>query len=146
MSECHACARIAQVRAGNNPFFVAELQESFCVLSDHQAYEGWCVLLLKEHTEHLHLLPMRRQTALAADVARTADCIVRAFGPARINYECLGNQLAHVHWHVIPRYEAPKDPDPKMAIWVRPRAELECGVSPERRSELILRLQSAGMG
>jgi diadenosine tetraphosphate (Ap4A) HIT family hydrolase len=146
MPDCHACRRIAQIREGTNPFFIAELRESFAVLHDHQPYEGWCVLLLKEHVEHMHLLPAHRRLALAEDIGRAADAIVRAFGPRRINYECLGNQLAHVHWHIIPRFQAPQDPDPKAAVWVRPKDELECGVSPQRRSELIFRLGKAGMG
>ena len=25
------------------------------------------------------------------------------FDPVKINYELLGNQLPHIHWHVIPR-------------------------------------------
>ena len=145
MSDCHACQRIAQIRAGDNPFFVAELSESLAVLHDHQPYEGWCVLLLKDHHEHLHLLPSERQARLAEDMARTSAAIARAFAPNRINYECLGNQLAHVHWHVIPRYAAPKDPDPKMAVWVRPASELQCGVEPKKRDEMILRLQTAGL-
>lgn len=146
MTECHACQRIAEARAGTNPFFIAELRESIAVLHDHQAYEGWCVLLLKDHAEHVHLLTPARRTGLNEDMGRVADAIVRAFSPRRINYECLGNQLNHIHWHVIPRYEAPKDPDPRMAIWVRPAAELQCGVDPKRRSELISRLRGAGLG
>jgi diadenosine tetraphosphate (Ap4A) HIT family hydrolase len=145
MSDCHACQRIAQIRAGTNPFFIAELGESFAVLHDHQPYEGWCVLLLKDHAEHLHGLPIERQSRLAADVGRVGAAMVRAFAPNRINYECLGNQLAHIHWHLIPRYGPPRDPDPRMTVWVRPAAELQCGVDPKTRDEMILRLQTAGL-
>ena len=145
MSTCPACQRIAEARAKTNPFVIAELRESIAVLSDHQSYEGWTVLLLKDHAEHLHLLDEDRQVRLAADVADTARAIAKAFNPARINYECLGNQLAHVHWHIIPRYQPPIDPDPRQPIWGRPKPELECGVTPEKRSELIKRLRDAGM-
>ncbi|HMN41457.1 MAG TPA: HIT family protein [Phycisphaerales bacterium] len=146
MTDCQACRRIAESRSGSNPFLIAELRESLAVLHDHQAYEGWCVLLLKEHVEHLHLLSAARRAALNEDMGRVAEAIVRAFSPRRINYECLGNQMHHVHWHVIPRYEAPIDPEPKMAIWVRPAGELESGVDPKRRVELISRLRGAGLG
>jgi diadenosine tetraphosphate (Ap4A) HIT family hydrolase len=143
MTDCPACQRIADIRAGTNPFFVAELSESFAVLHDHQAYEGWCVLLLKRHAEHLHLLPRDRQTRLAEDIARTAVAIARAVNPTRINYECLGNQLAHIHWHIIPRFRPPVDPDPRSAVWVRPASELQCGVDPVRRSRLVQTLRDA---
>jgi diadenosine tetraphosphate (Ap4A) HIT family hydrolase len=145
MSDCHACQRLAEIRAGKHPFFIAELSESFAVLHDHQPYEGWCVLLLKEHHEHLHLLPIARQARLAEDMARTAAAIVEAYSPQRLNYECLGNQLAHVHWHVIPRYVPPRDPDPRSAVWVRPAGELQCGVDPQKRDETIFRLRRAGL-
>lgn len=143
---CPACTRLSESRAGTHPAFIAELRESVCVLHDHQSYEGWCVLLLKDHAEHLHLLPVERQTRLAADIADTARAIADAFLPNRINYECLGNQLAHIHWHVIPRYQPPVDPDPRQAVWVRPAADLNSGVTPERRVELIRRIRGAGMG
>lgn len=142
---CPACQRIAAIRDGTNPSFIAELSDSFAVLHDHQPYEGWCVLLLKGHHEHLHLLPIDRQRRLAEDIARTAAAIAAACSPRRINYECLGNQLAHIHWHVIPRYEPPRDPDPASAVWVRPAAELSRGVSEETRRDTIFRLQSAGL-
>ncbi len=145
MTDCPACQRIAEIRAGTNPSFIAELSESFVVLHDHQPYEGWCVLLVKEHREHLHLLPMAQQARLAEDVARTAAVIAVACTPRRINYECLGNQLAHIHWHVIPRYAFPRDPDPKTAVWVRPAAELAGGVEPQKREETIFRLRRAGL-
>jgi diadenosine tetraphosphate (Ap4A) HIT family hydrolase len=145
MPLCPACTRITEARAGSNPFFIAELRESIAVLHDHQSYEGWTVLLLKDHAEHLHQLDTARQLRLAEDITDAARALVAAFSPNRINYECLGNQLAHVHWHIIPRYLPPVDPDPRQPVWGRNPAELNCGVAPERRSDLIKRLRGAGM-
>lgn len=101
---CPACGRVARVRSGEDPELIAELSESYAVLGDSQHWEGWCVLLLKEHHEHLADLPIERQTRLFGDVARVAAAIRAVCSPRRINYECLGNVLAHVHWHVVPRY------------------------------------------
>jgi diadenosine tetraphosphate (Ap4A) HIT family hydrolase len=143
---CPACHRLPQLRAGADPSLIAELRESFAVLHDHQPYEGWCVLLLKDHVEHLHQLPKARRAALAEDMGQLAEAIAEAFNPRRINYECLGNQMSHIHWHLIPRYEPPKDPDPKNVVWLRPKSELDCGVSPEKRQKLIFSLQKAGKG
>ena len=146
--DCPACQRIARARAGANPSFICELRESLVVLHDHQPYEGWCVLLLKDHAEHLHLLEPERQARLWLDVADVARAVVSAMTPQgvrRVNYECLGNQLAHVHWHVIPRYSPPLDPDPANVVWTRPAAELTRAVDPQRRSELILSLKRAGL-
>ena len=32
-----------------------------------------------------------------------------------MNYELLGNQIAHIHWHLIPR--SADDPAPREAVW-----------------------------
>jgi diadenosine tetraphosphate (Ap4A) HIT family hydrolase len=124
---------------------ICELRESVVFLHEHQRYEGWCVLVLKEHAEHLVDLPLSRQVRLWEDVAQVAGAIVRGFSPRRLNYECLGNVAGHVHWHVIPRYAEPVDPEPGATVWVRPAAERNCGVSAERAAELIGRLREAGL-
>jgi diadenosine tetraphosphate (Ap4A) HIT family hydrolase len=33
-----------------------------------------------------------------------------------MNYEMLGNQTPHLHWHLIPRYQG--DPDAAHPIWL----------------------------
>lgn len=76
---------------------------------------------------------------------QVAAAIRTAFKPRRLNYENLGNVVPHVHWHVIPRYEAPRDPDPSNVVWVRPKPELECGVSPEHAAQLVEKLRDAGL-
>lgn len=142
---CPACARLETTRRGEDPFFVAELRESFCLLHKHQAYEGWCALFLKDHQEHLDALPRDRQVRLWQDVMDVSSAIRTAFSPQRLNIECLGNVVPHVHWHVIPRYDAPTDPDPLSTVWTRSESELNCGVDQERRIRLILRLHDAGL-
>jgi len=32
-----------------------------------------------------------------------------------MNYELLGNQIAHIHWHLIPRRA--DDPAPRQPVW-----------------------------
>jgi len=147
-----------QRRSGNDPFFLAELRESYAILHKHQPYAdmgvegvvgvvggvgGWCTLWLKDHHEHLGLLDRERQSRLAEDVSELAAAMHRALPSLRrINYECLGNVVAHIHWHLIPRFEWPIDPDPGATVWVRPPNELECGVTDSVRDDLIQRLRA----
>lgn len=142
-ASCPLCARLEDAAA---TLRICELRESVVFLHEHQRYEGWCVLVLKEHAEQLHALPVSRQLRLWEDVAQVAGAITRGFSPRRINYECLGNVVGHVHWHVIPRYAEPVDPEPRATVWVRPAAERDCGVTAERARELIGRLRAAGLG
>jgi diadenosine tetraphosphate (Ap4A) HIT family hydrolase len=145
-SACPACARLERVRAGVDPLFICELRRSYVLLHKHQAYAGWCSLFVKEHAEHLDRMSEPQQRELWEDVMHVSAAIRRAMNPRRLNYENLGNVVPHVHWHIIPRYDAPTDPDPGNVVWVRPSTELECGVDPERAKELILRLRDAGLG
>ncbi|MFN7022422.1 MAG: HIT family protein [Phycisphaerales bacterium] len=155
LEPCPACARVARADRATDPFFLADLRESVAVLHKHQPYVqpadgsvvgGWCTLWLKDHQEHPALLPRARQARLAEDVADVAGAMHAALGPLgmrRINYECLGNVVAHVHWHLIPRYERPMDPEPGATVWVRGAAELECGVAGHVRDDLVGLLRRA---
>lgn len=140
---CPGCAMIQ--RAADHPAFICELDASIAFLHEHQAYPGWCVLMLKQHHEHLHMLPRSLYIQLQSEVQHAAACIAQATGSGRINYECLGNQLNHIHWHIVPRYTPPLDPSPLAVVWVRPPQELNCGVTPEQRSDMIHRLRAAGL-
>ena len=54
--ECLICDRIALIRAGKNPHFVAETETGFVVLGDQQLFHGYTLLLCKEHKQELHQL------------------------------------------------------------------------------------------
>jgi diadenosine tetraphosphate (Ap4A) HIT family hydrolase len=46
---------------------------------------------------------------------RVARAVDKAFSPRKMNYELLGNTVAHLHWHLFPRYEG--DPNPNRPTW-----------------------------
>lgn len=143
---CPACDRVALSLGAGHPLLIAELGETIAVLHKHQFWEGWVTLLLKDHAEHLGLLPVERQLRIASDVAVAAAAMHRALpGLRRINYECLGNVLPHLHWHLVPRYDAPRDPQPGATVWVRPPGELEAGVDSADAARLVAALQQAGL-
>jgi diadenosine tetraphosphate (Ap4A) HIT family hydrolase len=139
--DCSACARISRIAEGRNPDFLATLSESHVTLADEQLYRGYCILLLKDHQDHLDALPLERQARLWDDVARVATAVRREFDPVRLNYACLGNLVTHVHWHVIPRYA--DDPEPQHPIWVRPLDERRGRLSKRERDDLVARLRTA---
>lgn len=145
---CPLCEVAARCRSGREPLAIGELAESFAVLSENQGCQGWCVLVLKEHAEHLDALPLDRQARLFEDVARIARAIRRVFpaggadgGPPRINYECLGNLVAHIHWHVIPRHAG--DPEPTKPVWGRAPEQLRGSLSRAELASLAGRLREA---
>jgi diadenosine tetraphosphate (Ap4A) HIT family hydrolase len=140
---CSACDRVARIAEGRNPDFIATLAESHVTLADEQAYRGYCILLLKDHHEHVDELPLDRQIRLWEDVVRVAGVLRRELGPVRVNYACLGNFVPHVHWHVIPRYA--DDPELQHPIWVRPLAERRVALPEAERRQLVTRIRR-GLG
>jgi diadenosine tetraphosphate (Ap4A) HIT family hydrolase len=141
--DCPMCRVLTGV--ARTPAFIAELGWTVAVLGTNQGCPGWCVLILKEHHEHLAELPSVRQASIWRDVSVVAAAIRQAFptsgkdgGPPRINYECLGNQVAHIHWHVIPRHA--DDPEPTKPVWGRSEAALRGTMSDEERQRLAVRL------
>jgi diadenosine tetraphosphate (Ap4A) HIT family hydrolase len=137
---CPFCELIPELRAGKQEC-LAELDESFVILAYDQFYPGYSILVLKDHEEQLVELSAERQARLWRDVARVAGALKRVLNPARINYECLGNMVNHIHWHVVPRYA--DDQRRHEPIWLRPEAERRGTMTAEQRADVVGRLRRA---
>ena len=98
-SVCRAC----QGSWPKEDHFIADLGFSKAYLHDDQFFPGWTVVVFKRHaTEMFHLAPTER-IQLMEEVNLVAKVVAQVFEAKKINYELLGNQLPHIHWHVIPR-------------------------------------------
>ena len=110
-SACKACA-------GTWPrpdHVIADLGLSMAYLHDDQFFPGWSVLVFKRHaTELFHLAPTER-IQLMEEVSRLAKILSEIFDAKKMNYGLLGNQLPHIHWHLIPRLST--DPAPLEPVW-----------------------------
>ncbi len=101
---CDVCDRIEKTRAGSNPYFVRELETGYVVIGDHQRFEGYTLLLCREHATELSQLAPDFRAAFLRDMAVTAEAVERAFHPDKVNYELLGSEKGrHMHWHIFPR-------------------------------------------
>jgi diadenosine tetraphosphate (Ap4A) HIT family hydrolase len=110
-SVCHACKGTWP----RSDHFIADLGLSKAYLHDDQIFPGWTVVVVKRHvTELFHLAPTER-IQLMEEVNRVAKTLAHVFDARKINYELLGNQLPHIHWHLIPRLAT--DPAPLEPIW-----------------------------
>lgn len=146
LPQCTLCQTISAIVA--NPSFIATLDSCHAILGDNQGCRGWCVLILKDHREHMGDLPVSAQSIIFNDVTRVAAAIRSVFpasgkdgGPPRINYECLGNLVPHIHWHIIPRHA--DDPDPTKSVWAWPEQQLKGAMTPAERAALITKLRAA---
>lgn len=134
---CQYCRLIEEDAGPLTEWFIhfAETPHSIAWLHRDQLWPGRCVVAVKEHVSELfHLDPEVCRTHLSEMVA-LSEAIQRAFAPDKMNYECLGNMVEHVHWHLIPRYES--DFLWRRTIWEEPHDphlldDLEYGETIER--------------
>jgi len=95
--------------------FIADLGLSMAYLHDDQFFPGWAVVVFKRHaTELFHLAPTER-IQMMEEVSRFAKVLAETFDAQKMNYGLLGNQIPHIHWHVIPRVAG--DPAPLEPVW-----------------------------
>jgi len=113
MSDCQICQKIQEIQSNKKLIF--EFKNSYLVLGDHQFFNGYSVLHLKNHVRDIHTLSSSLQTELFSELMQAANAIDKAFKPWKINYSCYGNVVEHIHWHIFPRYE--NDPDLRVHPW-----------------------------
>ena len=113
-SGCEICQRIARFTP-DNPYLIAELDTGYAVLGDNQHYRGYTIFLAKQCAPELHHLAPDIRVRFLSEMADVAEAVFRAFEPRKLNYELLGNSVAHLHWHIFPRYDS--DPNPRWPVW-----------------------------
>ncbi len=139
-ARCGICAMIERLAASEFPDAIAELPRSWLILGDAQFYRGYCVILAKRHVREMHALPRGEAHELLDELIAVGKAIERVTAPLKLNYECLGNQEPHVHWHVFPRYA-----DDRMRlepVWTRPLSERKTPLPESDRQALIAALRT----
>ncbi len=109
--DCKICAKAW-------PFanhFIGTLGLTDAYLFEDQFFPGWTVLVFKDHWTELFQLTQGERGQLIEDVSRIGETLTQVFPVRKINSELLGNQVPHIHWHVVPRLMA--DPDPLKPVW-----------------------------
>lgn len=100
---CLVCDRIGMIKEGTNPYFVKELETGYVVIGDHQHFKGYTLFLCKKHETELFHLDNEFCTKFMQEMVGVANAIKKAFHAEKMNYECLGQGDAHLHWHLTPR-------------------------------------------
>lgn len=101
--------RVALLRAGQDPTFVAKLSAGWVVLGEQQFLRGYSLLLPDPVVGTLNDLALPARSVLLAQASLLGDALLEVTGALRINYAIFGNQEPALHVHVVPRYadEAP---------------------------------------
>jgi diadenosine tetraphosphate (Ap4A) HIT family hydrolase len=116
----------------DDPWFIGETRLSYLILNFDQCYPGRSILVPKAEASDMESLAADDVGPLMLEVTQIGRHIKNEFKADRMNYASLGNVVAQLHWHLIPRYEA--DPNWGSPPWpVRdPRTPSEA----ERRSTI----------
>lgn len=132
-SECNAC----QGTWPNPALLIGDCGASRAYLFDDQFFRGWTVLVLKAHATELFTLTPNIRGRLMDEVAAVAQSLAMVYAARKINYELLGNQLPHIHWHLIPRCQ--DDPAPLDPVWRVPHEAMH--LAPEDSASEINRIR-----
>lgn len=113
---------------------------------DEPGYAGFCRVVWNNHVAEMSDLDGADRAHCMA-VVNTVELVLReTLRPAKINLASLGNLVAHLHWHVIPRFH--DDPHFPQPIWA-PRQRHGPGERPgckELHALLSLRLDNLFAG
>ena len=114
-------------------------RDNFCriVRVPSDDYPGYCRVVLNRHAREMTDLDAGERGRLMQAVFACETAVRELFEPEKINLASLGNQVPHLHWHVIPRFSDDAHfPD---AVWATPR---RAGVEyPVDREALVRELQ-----
>ena len=84
---------------------ICDLKTSTLFLFKEQSYPGRCVVAFKDHVNELYELSVDDRNLFMLDVAHVAKTMNKVFSPDKINYGAYSDKLAHLHFHIVPKYE-----------------------------------------
>jgi diadenosine tetraphosphate (Ap4A) HIT family hydrolase len=103
---------------------LVRLPELRVVLVDDPLYPGFCRVIHNRHVREMTDLPPEGRSQVMMAVCKVESALRDVMRPEKINLASFGNQVPHLHWHVIPRYaddahfpsptwaQASREPDP----------------------------------
>lgn len=113
---CYFCDKLARLDDLPDEEVVWIFPHSVALLGPWQYYQGYCILIARRHVTELSQLGHAERHAYFEEMCVLARAIEAAFKPRKMNYELLGNQVPHLHWHLFPRRS--DDPDMLKPVWL----------------------------
>lgn len=118
--------------------FLADCGHTRAYLHEDQFFSGWTILVLKRHATELFHLSIEERAGMIEEVARMAEVLAGEYRAMKVNYELLGNQVPHIHWHLIPRLK--DDPAPLDPVWNVVHAPKI--LAPDELAQVVARLRT----
>lgn len=96
------------------------------VIVGDRDYPGFCRVILNRHVREMTDLAHDERMRLMNVVFAVETGVRELLAPDKVNLASLGNQVPHLHWHVVPRFRGDRHfPAP---IWAN--ATRAAGVAP----------------
>lgn len=143
---CLICQRIELIKAGQNPYFVKELETGYVVIGDYQYFKGYTLFLAKDHVTELHHMETSVKLRFLEEMSLVQEAVAKAFEAEKMNIELLGNGDAHAHWHLFPRRAGDMKShglNGRGPVWWVPFEEMTaetCQANPDEIKQLVKRL------
>jgi diadenosine tetraphosphate (Ap4A) HIT family hydrolase len=116
---CPFCA--PQLR---QPFYSGRVADAH--LERHAIARGHAVVVFRDrHVADFTSLTPAEAVAYWSDVHTAARVVEQVFAPCHMNYQLLGNQVPHLHVHVVPRYLDDPAPGKPLPWEPKPVAEAD---------------------
>jgi diadenosine tetraphosphate (Ap4A) HIT family hydrolase len=143
---CPLCDKLTRLNELPDEDLVWQFPHSVALLGPWQYHTGYCVLVARIHASELYHLPDDERRGYLDEMCLLAQAIGATFQPRKMNYEALGNQVAHLHWHLFPRRH--DDPEMLKAVWLAceraetdPMEKRRLQNGPISRPDITLRLR-----
>ena len=136
---CLICDRIKMIQKGENPYFVKELETGYVVIGDNQHFKGYTLFLCKRHETELFNLERPFANKFMEEMMIVAEAVKNAFHAEKMNYECLGQGDAHLHWHLYPRVKGDLENygnNGAGPVWWYPMEKMYCDANRPDAGEL----------
>src|SRR5262249_44891790 len=114
-ADCPLCRKLTSLDRLPPSEVVWQFPRSVALLGPWQYYHGYCVLVARTHVRELSELPDTERREYLVEMCLLAAAIESCFRPHKLNYELLGNQVPHPHWHLFPRSQ--DDPEALKPVW-----------------------------
>ena len=95
---CELCAQIGGELIWQN-------EQVRVILVNDPLFTGFTRVIWQEHAAEMTDLTPEQRSQLMRTVCLVEQIQRDVLKPTKVNLASLGNMVAHVHWHVIPRFE-----------------------------------------
>lgn len=108
------------------------------ILVEEPGYAGFCRVIWNTHVREMSDLAAGDREHCMHIVFAVERVLRAAMHPDKINLASLGNMVAHLHWHVIPRFaDDPHFPQPVWSTRQRPGIVARPGADPAQLASAL---------